>query len=592
MTSLLAKTPQEILDKVDVNTIGKIAGGLTVLGTVWYAYRIFNYKNKQNRKKNPLPPGPTPLPLIGSLASVVRHFGPDGNPRIHQSLMDLAKVYGPIYGLWMGAYYTVVISDPTLAYEAFIKNGTKTSDRAYLQSHGGDHVPSMYIFTRNGKGIAMSTGKYWRFVRSRLQENISRPKPAATAAPVVLKEVSSVINMFRHMSERGESITNLTLQLKRESMNVAMHMIFSTRFGAKPTQDFLHLQYAVEYFFKNLSSGNPSDMIPILRWLPNPLLWDMKKVVKHRDEVLARMIQQHKDEFYELKKQGNMIKESDARDVLDLFFMDEIASKDKEEDLRMTGDKIHVSIWDMVFAMTDTTASTNEWLIYWMINYPEVQKKVQAELDEVCRDANGKVRLPTLEDGADGFAKLPYFWATIKEVMRARIISPILAPHYVSEEFAMSDGKGGQVLLPAGTQIFVNAFSMSQDPKYWQKPEEFNPMRWIDHPENKGLDMHGQETRNSVEHYKFIPFSMGPRTCPGYSFAKVSLFLQAAAMMQCFEWKLTDDAHKSPFVKNGKLDMTENWGLTIMPRHYGELGLIKAVPRAAAYLAESQPGDD
>ncbi len=80
-------------------------------------------------------------------------------------------------------------------------------------------------------------------------------------------------------------------------------------------------------------------------------------------------------------------------------------------------------------------------------------------------------------------------------------------------------------------------------------------------------------------------------------------------MMLCFEWQLSEEGKSSPHVKNGQLDMTENWGLrtllevsmndicvllglTIMPRHYGEMGLIKAVPRQAASLAHPQRGDD
>jgi len=33
----------------------------------------------------------------------------------------------------------------------------------------------------------------------------------------------------------------------------------------------------------------------------------------------------------------------------------------------MTGDEVHMCLWDTLFAMTDTTATTNEWLIYWMV---------------------------------------------------------------------------------------------------------------------------------------------------------------------------------------------------------------------------------
>ena len=76
-----------------------------------------------------------------------------------------------------------------------------------------------------------------------------------------------------------------------------------------------------------------------------------------------------------------------------------------------------------------------------MINYPEVQKKVQAELERVV----GFDRLPRLEDRP----KLVYFFAVLKEVMRMRIVSPVLAPHYCSEDVEV-----GGYTLPRGRSFF------------------------------------------------------------------------------------------------------------------------------------------
>lgn len=49
--------------------------------------------------------------------------------------------------------------------------------------------------------------------------------------------------------------------------------------------------------------------------------------------------------------------------------------------------------------MTDTTASTNEWIIYFLINHPEVQNKVHQLLDQVLVDSHGNTRWATPEDG-------------------------------------------------------------------------------------------------------------------------------------------------------------------------------------------------
>ena len=185
-----------------------------------------------------------------------------------------------------------------------------------------------------------------------------------------------------------------------------------------------------------------------------------------------------------------------------------------------------------------------------------------------------------------------YFWAVVKEVMRFRLVSPVMAPHYASQDFTLHDTQGVPHTIPQGTQLFMHGYSMALDEELWDvDPHTFYPERWL-LPRNEGLDLHGKERRKNVEHYKFIPFSMGPRTCPGYSFAKVAVFLQAATIAHSFEWKLSEKAKRSEHVDtNGRLDLTENWGLTIMPQRFAKLGYIEARARPVARLARPQDQD-
>jgi len=471
-----------------------------------------------------------------------------------------------------------VISDPALADEAYRTNEKFTSDRCAMQSHGGDHVPTMYAFTRNGKGIAMSTGDYWRKVRTALEKNISRQAPAQKNAPIVMKEVESVVACLKKQAEARQPLTNLTEQLKRESMNVAMTLLFEKRFGAHLPQDCKELQFAVEYCFKNLSAGNPSDMIPALRVLPNPALSEFKQVVANRDVVLDKFITASRAAFKAKRADGTIKSVDDCSSLSEQFFFNEEAGD-------LTADEVHMCLWDTLFAMTDTTATTNEWLIYFMVNNPDIQAKVHAEIDSVL----GPDRLATLEDTKE---QLPYFWAVVKETMRSQIVSPVMAPHYASEDLTIG-GTGGtpEFKIPRGTQLFMNGWQMARDPTLWDHPEDFNPDRWLEGGREYGLDLYGKEKRPSSDHYKFIPFSIGKRMCPGYSFAKVSLWMQALTLMQCFEWKLSEKGKYDPRVKNGKLDMTENWGLTIIPQRYGAEGIVEAVPRPASRLCRAQEGD-
>lgn len=76
---------------------------------VWLAIRWWRDRG--------LPPGPFGLPIVGYLPRI--------NPKTpYETLTNLSKKYGPIYGLYLGNVYTVVLSDArdvrsVLAKDAF-----------------------------------------------------------------------------------------------------------------------------------------------------------------------------------------------------------------------------------------------------------------------------------------------------------------------------------------------------------------------------------------------------------------------------------------------------------------------------------------
>jgi ecdysteroid 25-hydroxylase CYP306A1 len=67
------------------------------------------------RSRRKLPPGPWGFPVIGNLLSIDQRTP-------HESLAQLAWKYGPVCGLRMGSIYTVLLSDPKLIRQLFVKN--------------------------------------------------------------------------------------------------------------------------------------------------------------------------------------------------------------------------------------------------------------------------------------------------------------------------------------------------------------------------------------------------------------------------------------------------------------------------------------
>ncbi|NXF36884.1 CP2DH protein, partial [Nyctibius bracteatus] len=171
---------------------------------------------------------------------------------------------------------------------------------------------------------------------------------------------------------------------------------------------------------------------------------------------------------------------------------------------------------DLFIAGSETTSTTLRWAVLYMLLHPQIQSKVQAEIDKVI----GRERSPTMEDQVS----MPYTNAVIHEVQRYADIVPIGLPHMTYRDTELHG-----FFIPKGTTIITNLSSVLKDEAVWEKPNKFYPEHF--------LDANGQFVKPEA----FLPFSAGRRACLGELLARMELFIFFTTLLQKFTFVLPED---------------------------------------------------
>jgi cytochrome P450 len=164
---------------------------------------------------------------------------------------------------------------------------------------------------------------------------------------------------------------------------------------------------------------------------------------------------------------------------------------------------------DLEGAGFDTSNKSLQWAILYMAEYPEVQQRVQKEIDDVI----GSGQRVELKDKP----RLTYTEATILEIMRMTSIAPFALP-----KIAIKDTLLQGYNIDKGTVVFFNIHSISYDTNFWGDPQIFRPERLID-DNNKLI----KEKCNHI-----VPFGLGRRRCVGEFLAKMEQFLFFANILR------------------------------------------------------------
>ncbi|EEC17407.1 cytochrome P450, putative, partial [Ixodes scapularis] len=144
-----------------------------------------------------------------------------------------------------------------------------------------------------------------------------------------------------------------------------------------------------------------------------------------------------------------------------------------------------------MFAGHDTTAMAIAWNCYLIALHPEVQKKVQEELDMVLGEHK------TEDISTENLKDLKYLECVVKESQRLCPSVPVIG-RTVTKPFTL-----GNYVLPEGTSVEIFIYGLHRDPEVFPDPEVFDPDRFL------------LENCASRHPFAFIPFSAGSRNCIG-----------------------------------------------------------------------------
>lgn len=233
----------------------------------------------------------------------------------------------------------------------------------------------------------------------------------------------------------------------------------------------------------------------------------------------------------------------------------------------------------VLFAGHDTTAHTMTWLTYEMARNPKYQRRLQAEVDAMFAELNG--RDMTYED----CEKLPFLTKCVMETLRLWPAVPNGTFRELQHEEVVTGPGGKPVKLPKGTNVQIVTWMRHRNPALWGKDAaEFNPDREFQGNEAWGKYKKAFHASNPASP-RFSPFTFQPRDCLGKNFAQMEMRTILSNVFRRYSFELSEPYTDENVAKNGPI---ENFAGTMGPRDLTPEGLAEQARREAAKEAPMQ----
>jgi flavonoid 3'-monooxygenase len=245
----------------------------TLAVSVTICYFVSFLIRADKRRGAALPPGPRGWPVLGNL--------PQLGGKTHQTLHEMAKVYGPVLRLRFGSSVVVVAGSAAVAEQFLRTHDAKFSSRP--PNSGGEHMAYNYQDV-----VFAPYGPRWRAMRKVCAVNLFSARALDDLRGFREREAALMVRSLADATKAGAVVAlgkaaNVctTNALSRATVGLEV-------FGSDGARDFNEIVLEVIEVGGVLNVG---DFVPALRWLdPQGVVARMKKLHRRFDDMMNGII--------------------------------------------------------------------------------------------------------------------------------------------------------------------------------------------------------------------------------------------------------------------------------------------------------------
>ncbi|MXU66353.1 cytochrome P450 [Oceanomicrobium pacificus] len=389
-----------------------------------------------------------------------------------------------LYRAWMAEqrtpfYRSYVVNQPELV-------------RLILQDRPADFPKSEIIGATLrqmlGRSVFVTNGPEWE-----AQRRIIDPAFAGGRLARVLPAMQAAGD---RALARLDAQAGAALEVEAETARLAADIIFRTLFSV-PIED--RAAAAVFQAFRAYQRAQPlmvwADLLRLPAWVPRRRSRRQARAATEIRSLIGAMVTQRAAE----------IEAGTAPDDLATRIM---VTPDPETGRRFDTQEMADQVAIFFLAGHETSASALAWGLYLLATAPQVQARARAEVDAVLGD-----RAPEMAD----LRRLEQVTAVFRETLRLYPPVPMMVRETVQPEHWRDRD------IPRGSLAILSAFHLHRHERLWDRPHAFDPDRWLaDRPASAQTDA-------------YMPFSKGPRICPGAGFAMIEGVMMLALVLRRFE---------------------------------------------------------